>query len=164
MSTENQLFPPAVLFRSFLLVAGAYILSFVVLGVVGMLIVATLFPDSFEILNREPEQYQQIFEREPARIFPREMLWMLLGVSAAVCFVFGYLVARLAPIAKFSHSVFFAAILFVHYLQSAINAGETLQTMLILFMGVSPIAALLGANVFLQRDGGSASNNNERRE
>ncbi len=157
MSTEKQLFPPAVLFRSFLLVAGAYILNFIVLGAIGMLIVAKLFPDSFEIMNREPEQYQAIFEAKPERIFPRELLWILLGVNAAVCFVFGYLVARLAPIGKFSHAVFFAAILFVQYLQFAIGAGAALQTMLILFMGVSPIAALLGANVQLQRYARAAS-------
>lgn len=164
MSTEKQLFPPSVLFRSFLLVAGAYILNFVVLGAAGALIVAMLFPDSFEILNSEPEQYQQIFEAEPERIFPRELLWTLLGVSAAVSFVLGYAVARLAPIGKFSHAVFFAAILFVQYLQFAIGAGAALQTMLILFMGVTPIAALLGANVHLQRDAGTTNHDVDGQE
>jgi hypothetical protein len=123
-----------------------------------MMFVAWLFPDSFEIMNQEPEQYQAMLETEPERIFPREMLWILLGVSAAVCFVSGYVVARLAPISKFSHAVFFAAIVFVQYLQFAIGASEALQTMLILFMGVSPIASLLGANAQLQRDASAAGN------
>ena len=92
------------------------------------------------------------------------MLWMLLGASAAVSFVSGYVVAHLAPIGKSSHAVFFAAILFVQYLQFAISAGQALQTMLILFMAVSPIAALLGANVFLQRDAEGARSNHDRRE
>ena len=84
MSSDNPLFPPAVLFRSFLLVAGAYILNIVIMSFMGFVIVMVLFPDSFEIMNREPEEYKKIFESEPERIFPREFLWMLLEVLPAV--------------------------------------------------------------------------------
>lgn len=53
---------------------------------------------------------------------------------------------------------FFAAILFVQYLQFAIGAEDSLQNMRILFMGVSPVAALLGANFYLRRESASTSN------
>ena len=148
---EQTPFPPAVLFRSFLLVTGAYIVNIVMLLMALAIVAMTLFPESFEILNSEPEEYNKVFAAQPEKIFPKAMLWILLLVAGMICFGLGYWVARLAPIGKFSHAIFFAVILFIQYLQLAIGSGESLQTMLILFMAVSPVAALIGANMFLRK-------------
>ena len=151
MSEEDrQPRPPAVLFRSFLLIAGFYVLNILVMGAATVFLLAFFFPDSFEILNADKKAFKTIFETEPERVFPPVLLWILLGISAAVCFVLGYFVARLAPISKFPHSIFFSAILFVQYLQMAIGATDTMQRMFVLFMAVSPVAAILGANWYLR--------------
>ena len=151
MSIENQPLPPGMMFRSFMLIGGAYIVSFLLVCVAGFVIAKSFFPDSIAIINGDPAIYNSIMETEPEKVFPPEMLWMLLVVSAFSCAVLGYLVARTAPFGRFSHAVFFAAILFVHYLQLAIGAKPPLQTMLVLFMAASPVAALLGANFFLRK-------------
>lgn len=149
MSEDRIPFPPAALFRSFLLVAGAYLSNILLLLMAIGVISMTLFPDSYQVLNAEPDEFNKIFETDPQRVFPPAMLWILLVVSGLVCFGLGYLVARLAPLGRFSHAILFAVILFVQYLQLAIGALESLQTMLILFMAVSPVASLLGAHMYL---------------
>lgn len=151
MTEQDNRLPPALLFRSFLLVAGAYMLNLVVLGIVAVAVLRFAFPESFEILNLEPEKFNSVFEENPDKVFPPEFLWLLLVISSLICFALGYLVARQAPIAKFPHAIFFAAILFVQYLQLAIGATNTLQRMFVLFMAASPIAAVIGANLHLRR-------------
>lgn len=150
MSEVPNRFPPAVLFRSFFLVAGAYMLNVFLVGVVGFGLMLTAFPDSAEIFDLAPEEFNKVFSENPEKVYPPELLWIMLGVSIVVCFGLGYFVARMAPLAKFPHSVLFAAILFVQYLQLAIGATDSLQRMLVLFMAASPIAAILGANWFLR--------------
>ena len=147
--TEDQL-PSAPLLRSFLLVAGSYMLNVLLLGAVAIVLIMTMFPESYEILNLEPEQFNAIFEENPERVFPPLLLWLLLAASCVICFGLGYFVASKAPLARFPHAIFFAAILFVQYLQLAMGATDTMQRMLVLFMGASPIAAILGANLFLR--------------
>lgn len=143
--------PPGLLLRSFLLVASAYVVNIMIIAGIGFVLLWTMFPDSFELFSRDPDEFNQIFEQDPERVYPRELLWMLLAVSVVVSFWTGYFVARMAPIARLPHSVFFAVILFVQYLQLAITASSSMQTMLVLFMAASPVAALLGAQWFLRR-------------
>lgn len=154
MSDREHQSPPATLFRSFLLIAGAYIMQIMVVGAAALILLMIFFPGSFEILNGEPDKFNSIFAEEPERVFPPEFLWSVLGVNCVVSFVLGFLIARFSPVAHFTHAIFFAAILFVHFLQSAIGAGDSLQRMFVLFMGASPVAAILGANFYLQRWGG----------
>lgn len=150
MSEEPNQFPPALLFKSFLLVAGAYMINVVLLGAVAFGVLTVMFPESLAVINSPPEEFNRVFSESPEKIYPPELLWVMLGVSIVVCFGLGYFVARMAPLAKFPHSIFFAAILFVQYLQLAIGASDSLQRMLVLFMAASPVAAILGANWFLQ--------------
>jgi len=143
--------PPGLLFRSFLLVASAYVIHTLLLyaAAIGLLVLA--FPESFEILCAEPEQFDRMLAEDPDRVYPRPLLWMVLGCITIVCVGLGYAVARLAPIAKFPHAILLAAILFVNYLLSAIDATDTLQRMLVLFMAASPIATVIGANLYLRQ-------------
>lgn len=141
-----------VLLRSFMIVAGAYMLNLVSMCSIAVALAATMFPDTLLIFD-EPEKFKAVFQVDPERIFPRALIWMMLGASVVISFALGYLVARLAPVGKFPHAIFFAMILFAQYLQMAIGAIPTLQTPLILFMATSPVAALLGANICLNRAG-----------
>lgn len=145
MDEEELRLTPNVLFKSFLLIAGSYIGSLILLFVVANV----AFPDSMAIITGEPAEYQRILEAEPERIFPEQMFWVLLLAGAAIYFGFGALVARLAPLSSFSHVVLFSMILFAQYLQLAIGADSSVRTKLILFMAVAPIAVLLGARSFL---------------
>jgi len=140
------------LFRSFMLVAGAYLLNLICMGLITVGLASTMFPKTMLIFDA-PEKFNPVFQADPASIFPRELVWTLLGASVVTSFVLGYLVARLAPISKFPHAIFFAMILFCQYLQLAVGAIPSLQTPLILFMATSPVAALLGANVCLNQAG-----------
>lgn len=149
---EDQPRTTNALFRSFLLVAGAYIFNLVCLCLIAVGLASTMFPKTMLVFG-EPEKFNAAFQADPTSIFPRELIWILLGASVFISFGLGYLVARLAPISKFPHAIFFAMILFGQYLQLAIGAIPTLQTPLILFMATSPVAALLGANVCLNQAG-----------
>ena len=137
---------PAMLFRSFLIVAGAYLANLVLLS----LVTFVFFPETIEIIGKEPAEFQKIVDDDPQKIFPPQLFWVLLVASSVTCSVLGYLVARLAPIGKFSHAIFFAAILFVQYLQLSIGAERDLRTKLVLMMVVSSVAVLIGANTYLK--------------
>jgi hypothetical protein len=146
MNPEEPRLAPSLLFHSFLIVAGAYVVHLVLLFGIAYLV----FPDSVALLGADPEEYQRIMENEPERIFPRGMFWLLLIAGGIVCSVLGYVVTMLAPLSKFSHALFFAAVLFAAYLQLAIGAEADLRPKLILLMVVTSVAALLGANRYLQ--------------
>ena len=149
MNQEEEIKPdPALLFRSFLLVAGAYVANLVLL----FLVIFVVSPETIEILGMEPAEYQKILDNEPEKIFSQELFWILLIASGITCSALGYLVARLAPLGKFSHAIFFAAILFAQYLQLAIGAADHLRTKVMLLMVVSSVAALVGANMFLKSE------------
>ena len=64
---EEPIRLPAILFQSFLLVAGAYMLNLVLLGLTGFGLMATLFPDSLELINSKPEEFNRIFEESPEK-------------------------------------------------------------------------------------------------
>ncbi|MEM9411895.1 MAG: hypothetical protein AAGA30_12320 [Planctomycetota bacterium] len=138
--------PPGFFLKSFMIIAGAYIANAMLL-VIGLVVIAKLFfPESFELLQLEQEAFKQVVTSDPQKVFPPEFLWSLLCFACGVSFLLGFIVSKVAPIGKFTHAIFFAAILFAQYLQMAIGASESIQTMLILFMGLTPIAALLGAS------------------
>ncbi len=146
-ANEEFRIAPNVLFKSFLVVAGAYVANIVLL----FAIANVAFPDSMRIIMGEPEAFSKILAEDPTRVFPPSMFWVLVGSSVVSCFGLGYAVVAFAPTGKFSQAIFFATILFVQYLQLAIGADSALQTKLILLMAVSPVSALLGANWAFKR-------------
>ena len=151
MEEEPGISTNGLLLRSFLLVAGAYVVNLVGICVAATVLAATVFPKTMLVFD-EPDKFKAAFEADPSAIFPPELMWILLAVSVVLSFVLGYLVARLAPIGKFPHALLFAMIMFVQFLQLAIGNTTSLQTILILFMALSPIAALLGANMYLKSE------------
>ena len=151
MQENESALPPAVLFRSFLLISSAYILNIMVVGLVALALLIVFFPESYEVIIGDQQKFETIFKANPEKVYPAEFLWAVLVVSCAVCFGFGYSIARLSPIAKFPHAIFFSAIQFIQYLHLAIGATDSLQRMFVLFMGAAPVAAILGANFYLTR-------------
>ena len=153
MEDEEYSTPSRPLLRSFLTVAGGYLLTLIGFLGVGLLLLATAFPDSFAILTEaDTEKFKEALQNNPADVFPTEFLFILLAINGFVCWIAGYLVARMAPFGSFTHAVFLAIVLFVGFLQWAVGAkDDSLQRMMLLFMGSAPICALLGANFFLKR-------------
>lgn len=145
MNEEHHSLPPGMLVKSFLTVAGGYVLS--VFGLYGLaLILASLFfPETLEAIGAEPEDFERQLADRPETILPVALFWPLVMLNAVFSFGLGYLIARLAPFAKFPHCIFLAVILFVSFLQTAIGAPGALQWMIVLFMASAPIAVLLGA-------------------
>ncbi len=147
---ENFSMPPGMLFRSFLLVAGVYVLVIIVLILAATLLVYGFFPETYDaVVNLDPEEFKQLLDNNAEKVFPPEFYWPLVVINAAVCFAGGYLIAWKASFAKFPHAVFLGIILFVGYLQQAIGSPSDIQLMFVLFMGSSPVAVLFGASQYL---------------
>ena len=153
MDEQNSSAPIAPFFRSFRVVAGGYALSLVGLFGTGLLLLATVYPESFAICTSpDIEVFKSALENDPRKILPLQFMFIMLAVNALVCFVVGYLVARLAPFKKFVHGVFVAVILFVGFLQWTIGMREdTLQQILMLFMITAPVCVLFGVKFCLGR-------------
>ena len=139
--------PPSFLLHSFMVVAGAYVINIVLLLTIAFIV----FPDAVALLGAEAEEYKKVLDNQPERIFPQGMFWLLLISSSVTCSVLGYFVAKLAPLAKWPHAIFFAAILFVQYLQLSIGSPAEARPKLILLMAISSIAALIGADRYLKK-------------
>lgn len=145
--------PSLPLFRSFLTVAGGYLLTLVGFLGLGLLLLATVYPDSFALLTTpDIEKLRAALNNNPQDVLPTQFLFIMLVINALVCWLAGYLVARFAPFGRFMHAVFLAIILFIGFLQWAVGFNDdSSQQMMILFMGSAPICTLLGAKFFLNR-------------
>ena len=149
MDQPEYRLPPRMLFFSFLLVGGGYVLSVVLLYLLGFGLALVLSPETMEAFANEPAIFQQQLENRAAEILPPKWYWPLLGLQSLACFGVGYAVTRLAPFAKLAHSVFLAMILCVSFLQSAVAAPAPIQWMHIGLMAAVPIATLLGGKLYL---------------
>lgn len=150
MEEQEYRIEPGMFLRCFLVVGGAFLANFILL----FLVAYVVFPDSMAILTGDPEQFRKVLENEPDRVYPQEMFWVLLVGSVVTCSILGALVACLVPIGRFTNALLFAVALFLQYLQWAIGADWQLQRKLILFMAISPIAALIGSSFFLRGNAG----------
>jgi hypothetical protein len=144
--------PPGKLAISFFVVAGCYTLFIVSLFMSFIVITRLFFPDIFATLQTQDEEVvKKIMENNPESILTRELFWILLGSNAVLCFLIGWLAARVAPFGKFGHAVFLTILVFVTGLQLTIGAQHSLKWMFALLMAVLPIAVLLGARVAVAR-------------
>ncbi len=155
---DSHRIPPNLLFVSFLIVSGAYVLSMTLLLVNYYSVAAAFFPETAKHI--QTKQSAEMLLADPELVFPSAMFWIVLAVQAISCFVIGWLVTRLAPLAKFNHAIFVAVILLVTFMQMAIGAPSEMQWKFMLLMAACPICTLLGA----QWHGQSPLEKNEGRE
>ena len=153
---EHFHIPPNMLFGSFLLIAGAYMFIVIVLTMMDAGFVFAFLPETAELLVGDQDVFKQELEANADKMYPPEYRWTLLALNGAVCYLTGWVVARMARFGKFPHCVFLAVLLFVHFFQAAIGSPPDLQLMKVLFMGSSPIAILIGASQSLGGGRGNA--------
>lgn len=149
MEQETGRIPPNVLFISFSIIAGSYILSVVLM----MLQMATasylFFPETAEFLST-PDLPPEELAANAELAFPQNLFWILLATHSLVCVGLGWLVARFSPLAKFNHTVFLAVILFVSLLQMAVKSPSEIQWMFLVLMVAYPIAIMIGGRLHLR--------------
>lgn len=151
---ESRLLPPAMLGKSFLLVVGCYVFSFITMWGTFIALAMVFFPTIFkQLINSEPEVIRHAFENDPDAIFPRPLYWGWLAANGMISLCIGWTIARLAPFGKFPHAVFLAVLMFVSCLQQVIAAPASSKWMFVLMMGVLPISELIGAGLALSPAG-----------
>lgn len=144
MEEETYRIPPGVLFKSFVIVGGAYVITaFNLLTLTGLLVI-NFFPETAELLSQKDITPEELFA-DPDTTLPTSLWLMLLVFHSMTCAFVGWLVSRISPFAKFNHAIFVAAIVFVSLLQTALKVPHELRLKLIVMMGVFPIAILIGA-------------------
>jgi len=143
---ETGQFTQRLLFKSFLVLVFGFILTFVLAAVLIGLIGLVMFPETINLIGEDPEVFDAAVRANPGGVMPPAFCWTSLAVFAVVGFGSGYVVAWLAPFARFGHGVFLAVMLFVTFLQVLVSGGEFSPMWLkIALNGFTPIAALFGA-------------------
>lgn len=137
--------PSGTLFRSFLLVAGGYLLCIVLLMGLTLGLAYAFFPATVQAIGAEPIEFERQIEHNAAELFPIALTLPLVLLFSMVCFGIGWGVARLAPFAKFGHGLFLSAILFVSFLQAAITGPDGVKGMILALMIGASVGALTGA-------------------
>ncbi len=151
MNEPQYHLPPKLLLHSFVLVTGGYLTSMALLLASGLGLILLFFPQTFSAIGSDPAEFELILEHQAGELFPMALMLPLALVGAASSFGVGFALARLAPFAKFGHTLFLAAILFVSLLQSALGAPAALQGKLLMVMALTSASVLLGAKVYLSR-------------
>lgn len=150
MNEPQYHLPPKLLLHSFVLVTGGYLASMALLLAAGLALILLFFPETSSAIGADPAEFNVMLEHQAAELFPMTLMLPLSLVGAVSSFGIGFMLARLAPFAKFGHTLFLAAILFVSLLQSAIGAPAALQGKLLMVMVFSSASVLLGARVYLK--------------
>ena len=143
----SGMIPPGMMMKSFLVVAGCYILFIVFLFGTYLALAAVFYPEIFELLQQDPETVKAALDADPESVWPRKLFWLWLATNALLSLMVGWTIARIAPFGKFPHAVFLALLVFVSCLQQAIGAQESIAWMFVLMMGALPIALLYGASL-----------------
>lgn len=142
---EQHQLPPGLLFRSFLVIAGTYLLSLVLMAVSFAMVATVFFPEVFD------QQVGDQFDADPARYLDGAPFWWLLAGNLVINFCLGWLLIKLAPFGQFPHCVFLSVLLFVGNLQQSMSVPDNGKWMYLLFMITFPLAVLVGGHLGLTR-------------
>jgi hypothetical protein len=154
---SEQSIPPGLMFRSFLTVASGYVLSQILFSAFAVLLGILFFPEFNDWLQLDQIAQKRMMEENPGDAIPTAMFLSLVVLNAIACWGVGWLVARTAPFARFQHGVFLAVLLFIMFLQIVIADSPAKKRMDVVYMGVLPIAVVLGAKSGCANRGGTAS-------
>jgi hypothetical protein len=138
--------PPGMMFRSFLTVASAYVLTLILFFAIAYLLGLLMFPEFIAFFNLDLADQETMMAQNPQDAIPVMMFWILLALNVVACMGVGWLVAKTAPFAPFPHAIFLAVLLFANYMQVVIGDPEAKKWMDMLYMVAFPIAVLLGAS------------------
>lgn len=131
--------------RSFLTVASGYMATWVAFFVILLGVGFLFFPPFVEFWKLDSDAQKAMMAVKPTDAIPPAMFAVLVVLNAVACLGIGWLVARSAPFAPFSHGVFLAVLVFVMYLQIVIGDPAPKKWMDVIYMGVLPVAILQGA-------------------
>ncbi len=148
---SEQVLPPGMMFRSFLTVASAYVLTLMLFVSIAYGLGLLMFPEFIAFFNLDVADQETMMAQNPQDAIPLMMFWMLLALNFVACMGVGWLVSKTAPFAPFPHAIFLAVLLFANYLQIVIADPEAKKWMDVLYMGAFPIAVLLGARWSMNR-------------
>ena len=124
---ESERIPPAILFRSFLLVVGTYVGVFALMVVWLSLIAWFFFPDTIGLLTKQLSEQEYVAQLKTA--MPAALFWSATAINVPVCFLAGLFVGRFAQFAPLGHGVFAALLVCVSYLQAAVGLPPEMKWM-----------------------------------
>lgn len=142
--------PPAILFRSFLIVGGGYALSSIAFAGSIWLVSRLFFPEIHGLFN-DQERLVQVMANTPEDFYTRPFFLALLFTNIVANAVVGFVVARFAPFAKLPHAVFVAIAVLIYFLQQSMTQEPSIQWMFALMMVAFPLAILIGARAGVGR-------------
>jgi len=148
---SQEPFPPGMMFRSFLTVASAFVLTYVGHIALTLGIGINFYPAFAETFEAGHEALELAIANNPEQLIPPSMFWAILGLTALVCMAVGFYVIKTAPFSHFNHAIFAAVLLFVFYLQVAIEDPPGKKSMTLFYMVVFPLALLVGAKWTVNR-------------
>ena len=144
----EQRLPPGMLFRSFMLVGGAYMLCVTALFVSFFVLLVNGHQEILDLMNEgDQDKVQAVFEADPEALIPRTVFVRLILINTVITFGLGWAVGRVAKFAKFQHAFFFALIVFVTFLQQAVSAPQAARWMFFMLMAAFGVAALAGGKL-----------------
>ncbi|MEM7454551.1 MAG: hypothetical protein AAF456_09405 [Planctomycetota bacterium] len=145
---NQQRLPPGMLFRSFMLVGGGYMLCVAALFLTFFLLLVNGHQEIIELMNEgDQDKVQAVFEADPQALIPRTVFVRMLLINTVVTFGIGWVVGRLARFSKFQHVFFFSLLIFITFMQQAINSPQAARWMFYTLMTVLGAAALMGGKL-----------------
>lgn len=142
--------PPVLMLRSFLTLGSSLVLHVAAfLGVVYL--VGMFFPEYQAFLDLPAEQRENVQAMRPYEAIPKTMFAIVVVVSFFINALLGAYATRTAPFSHQTHSIFFAVLLFVFYLQRAGGEEPEKKSMTLILMVAMPIAIMLGGRYMYHR-------------
>jgi len=133
------------MFLSFLLVAFAFILLFVLFGGSYFGLASLLAPEAIEVFGLEPDEFSKAIADDPNVIWPANLTYLFLGAGALISVVVGFAVSHLARFSRFSHGAILALVTFVTLLQMSLSKPASPQWIINACMLLFPVAIIVGS-------------------
>ena len=133
--------------RSFMIIAGGYIVYFFCLVLMSAGVYAIAFPEQGKNLFLPPDDFEELKRTNPEQIVPGMFQGVLVALNVICALVMGWLVPRLAPFGKFGHGVFFALVIAATWFQLGTGEDSLIEKWVLLTnIVVSPILILVVTN------------------
>lgn len=145
--SEIQPVDPAHFLRSFLVVAGFYVLLFLGL-LIGMFLIARWgFPDVIQLWLLDEIAFEQAWEQTPELFFPTGLCTWMIVLAAGLSIFIGMQVAFWAPFSKSGHGIFLAIICICTYLQISMTQPEIPKWMMMGMLVISPTMIVVASRL-----------------
>ena len=136
-------------FRSFITIAGNYVLLLTLLFFAFVGVTWLFFDDVFQKWTlADPDAFMDIWNNRPHELWPPALCWAIIGVNILLCIWIGFQTAWMIPFGRIAHGLFLSILCFASFLQISLTQPTIPKWFSVMLLLTTPSAIVGGAKLF----------------